>query len=74
MESFGEADKYLKSNSSLQDYGGDGKKRVWIVDENENTNEVFLSATIVEEKGDYLVVEMADRTVSYQIESLDYCL
>ena len=64
MDNFGEADKYLKPNVSLQEYAGDGKKRVWIVDESESTSEAFLSATIVEQKGDHLIVEMGDRKVS----------
>eukprot|EP00800_Vazella_pourtalesii_P011055 TRINITY_DN266_c0_g1_i10.p1 TRINITY_DN266_c0_g1~~TRINITY_DN266_c0_g1_i10.p1 ORF type:complete len:1836 (+),score=613.33 TRINITY_DN266_c0_g1_i10:92-5599(+) len=62
MDSLGEAEKYLKPSTPLQGYGGDTKKRVWIVDENESSNEVFLSATVLEQKGDYLIVEMADRT------------
>ena len=69
MDSLGEAEKYLKPSTPLQGYGGDTKKRVWIVDENESSNEVFLSATVLEQKGDYLIVEMADRTVSKKVES-----
>ncbi|KAI6658424.1 hypothetical protein LOD99_15225 [Oopsacas minuta] len=64
MASFEEAGRYLRSGTKnlVNEVGREGKKQVWIIDESENENKVFLLATILQQKGDRFEVEMEDRT------------
>ena len=61
-----EAGKYLLSGNKglVPEVSSDFKKQVWIVDERDNDNEGFIAATVVKQKGDYIMVQMADGSVS----------
>ena len=60
-----DVDKFLRVGEKklIREVGKEGKKKVWIIDERDN-NEGFLSATVLKQKDEKLVVEFEDGNVS----------